>query len=111
MAEQAPTGEVKLNIIKEFWPRYPDSVTSAGWLIVGATNFGSELGRFDTFYDVIAEDAAASVPPLPVNRSAASVIHFGSGAYEHTFGLQVRVPEGHVVPDTYTRVNNPEFTL
>ena len=98
-------------IIKEFWPRNEELETTAGRLIVRATNYGSSLAKFDEFFDIMVADALTFVPPIELHREDVEIVHYAGDSYRHTFGMEVSISQGHVVPEEYTRISCTERTL
>lgn len=97
-------------IVREFAP-YDDSDRSRGKLIIRADNYGSSLAKFDQLYGLMHEDALTFEPPLQLDRDSVEVVHYAGERYAHTFGLEVAIPEGHQVADSYTRISQIEKTL
>lgn len=100
----------ELNIVREFWPRNPEEAKSGGRLIIRATNYGSSLDRFDTFYELLSQEAASFEPPIEIGRDDVEIVQYGGVRYKGTFGLETSIPDGHVVSDSYTRVARSELT-
>lgn len=98
-------------IVKEFVPSNPEDVRSAGRLVIRASNYGAGLDKFDGFFDTLAADALTFEPPIEIDREDAEVVQYGGERYKRTFGLEVSIPEGHVIPEEYVRLRSPEPTL
>ncbi len=98
-------------IIKEFVPSDYDAALSAGRIIVRADNYGSTLAKFDQLFDIMAADMLTYEPPIELDREDVEVVHYGGRHYARTFGLEVPIPEGHVVPAEYVRMSTIELTL
>lgn len=98
-------------IVREFVPIDRAISLSAGRMIVRANNYGSSLAKFDTLFDVMAADALTFEPPIELDREDVEIVHYGGKRYARTFGLEVTIPEGHVIPDEYARMRQVEFTL
>ena len=101
---------VEQQIIKEFVPRDRSVALSAGQLVVRADNYGSSLTKFDELFEVMASDALTFEPPIELDREDVQVVHYGGERYAKTFGLEVTIPEGHVVLADYARMHRVELT-
>lgn len=98
-------------IIREFAPGDRDTALRAGRIIVRADNYGSSLAKFDELFDIMSTDMLTFQPPIELDREDVEVVHYAGRRYAHTFGLEVSIPEGHVVPAEYVRVPTVESTL
>jgi len=96
-------------IIKEFAPLDYNVGLSAGRLVVRASNYGSDLAKFDELFDVMAADGLTFEPPIELDREDVEVVHYGGTRYANTFGLEISIPEGHVIPNAYVRIEKPEM--
>ena len=101
----------ELRLVREFAPVDPSDARSAGRLTMRATNYGSPLDRFDKFFDVMAADMLTFEPPIELDREDPEIVQYGGERIKRTFGLEVTIPAGHIVPDTYVRIQSPEKTL
>ena len=101
----------ELHIVKEFARTPREDAGGPGRMIVRATNYGSHLDRFDKLFAIMAADAATCEPPIELDRNDAEVVHYGGERYAHTFGLEVQIPGGYIVPEDYTRIDRVEPTL
>ena len=97
-------------IVKEFVPIDRSVALSTGRLVVRANNYGSSLAKFDELFDVMAADALTFEPPIELDREDVEVVHYGGERYAKTFGLEVTIPEGHVIPADYMRIQQTELT-
>ena len=97
-------------IVREFVPRDRDDVLSAGRVVVRANNYGSSLAKFDELFDVMAADMLTFQPPIELDREDVEVKHYAGERYSGTFGLEVSIPGGHVVPTEYVRTLEAELT-
>jgi hypothetical protein len=98
-------------IVKEFVPRNPEDMRSAGKLIIRASNYGSSLDKFDGFFDTMAADALTFEPPIELDREDVEIVQYGGDRYKRTFGMEVSIPEGHVIPEEYRRLQSATLTL
>ena len=108
-AQSAPVPSQLL--VKEFAPRDSDIEKSAGRLIVRSYRYGCSPALVDELCDAMQADAATFEPPIELSRSDVEIVHYGGDMYKGTFGAEVTIPEGHIVPDTYTRIAAPERTF
>lgn len=97
-------------IIREFVPKDPSVALSAGRLIVRANNYGCSLKKFDELFHVMADDAATFEPPIELDREDVEVVHYGGERYSKTFGLEVNIPQGHIISPEYIRMAQTELT-
>lgn len=111
MTKLTKHGGAEQQIIKEFVPHDPGHIRSAGRLIVRATNYGSHLDKFDGFFDTMAADALTFEPPIELDRGDVEIVQYGGERYKGTFGMEVSIPAGHVIPLEYTRQQAAEQTL
>lgn len=99
------------HIVKEFVPRDPEVERSAGRLIVRAENYASSLAKFDEFFKIMAADMLTFEPPIELDREDVEIVQYGGERYRHTFGMEVTIPEGHAVPENYSRLCMTEPTF
>ena len=99
------------HIVREFVPRDRTVALSSGRVVVRAENYGSSLAKFDELFDVMASDALTFEPPIELDRADVEVVHYGGERYAKTFGLEVTIPEGHIIPTEYMRMDQTEFIL
>jgi hypothetical protein len=97
-------------LVKEFVPIDRELAVSAGRLVLRARNYGSRLDKFDKLFDTMAKDALTFEPPIELDREDVEVVHYGGSRYAGTFGLEVDIPEGHVIPSEYARIRETELT-
>ncbi|HEY1644877.1 MAG TPA: hypothetical protein VGF75_00640 [Candidatus Saccharimonadales bacterium] len=97
-------------IVKEFVPRDRTVALSAGRLVVRADNYGSSLAKFDELFGVMATDALTFKPPIELDREDVEVVRYGGESYAGTSGIEVIIPEGHVIPADYIRMQQTELT-
>ncbi len=99
------------HLVKEFVPNDAAKERTAGRLIIRSTNYGSKLSKFDGLFNVMAADALTCEPPIELERDDVGIVQYGGARFKRTFGMEVSIPEGHVVPQEYTRVQEAEYTL
>jgi hypothetical protein len=90
-------------VIKEFVVRAGIAESGGGTLVVRDDHYGSMLAKFDRLFEVIASDALGFEPPLVISRDQAEIVKYGGRSYAQTFGIEVRVPAGHLVSQAYKR--------
>ncbi len=95
--------------IKEFAPLDMSDPCSAGSVIVRFANYGSGLDMFDRSFTAMQADMATFEPPIELDREDTKVVQYDGECYRGTFGLEVAIPAGHVVPEQYRRVDQLEL--
>lgn len=73
--------------------------------VIRTDNYGSTLQKFLDFLKEAQKDFPQLTP------ATVEIVHFGGERYKHTFGLEFKVPTGASVPNTYSPINQLEFTL
>jgi hypothetical protein len=101
----------KQSMVKEFWARDPENVRSTGRVIIRANNYGSSLAKFDELFDTLQQDMLQFEPPIALDREDVEIVKYGGYSYKNTFGIEVTIPEGHVLPEEYRRIPNTEALL
>lgn len=111
MAEIEKIEHPKQQVIKEFVPGDRSVALSTGLLVVRANNYGRSLAKLEELFQIMVADALTFEPPIELGREDVDVTRYGGDRYAKTFGLEVTIPEGHVIPDEYTRVDHPKLAL
>ncbi len=99
-------------IHKEFMPRRDKQGDTHGGIInIWTDNHRKNLDKLDGLFDILAQDALQFEPPLQLTRDMVNVVIFGGLHKKGVLGLEMRVPGGHKVSDSYNRVHHLEYHL
>ncbi len=98
-------------LVKEFVPREPDAEMSSGRLAVRSYQATCTPALVDGLFTAMQADAATFEPPITLERSDVEIVKYGGDTHRGTFGAEVTIPAGHIIPDTYTRIAATEKTL
>lgn len=109
-------GEIRReSYIVEFFPSTPDEgeidESRGGMLVVRTNTYASTVEHFKNLLGVMQDIGATCVPPLVIDASYPSVVHFGGKRTKGTYGLEARVPANTVVPQSVRRISQLDQTL
>jgi hypothetical protein len=96
---------------KEFLPEDPGNSRSAGRLIVRSSLPGDLVSEITSLFQTLSSDALSFEPPFEVDPDRASIKKYTNQAFRNMFGVEIVIPEGHLVGDDYERVDTAPSTI